>query len=89
MALTVTTRLTDDGNKSFKLRVVNLAFDATYPAGGEALAAADLGLASIIDVFPAVNGVACSAAELPSQTANVARDVTLGLPPHNRHSRGT
>lgn len=57
MALTITTRLTDTTLKGATLKAVSIAFDSSYPTGGEAIVAADLGLDSAIDIFiPAVNG---------------------------------
>jgi hypothetical protein len=57
MALTVTTvagASTTMGNK--KVRVLNIAFDSSYPTGGEPLTAADCGLKKIEQFIP--HGVA-------------------------------
>ena len=56
MALTITTRVVDTSLKAATLVAATIAFDNSYPTGGEAIAAADLGLDTAIDFALIANG---------------------------------
>ena len=56
MALTITPRVTDTTLKGATLVAATVAFDSSYPTGGEAIAAADLGLDAAIDFAVVTTG---------------------------------
>ena len=57
MALTITTRLIDTTLKGATLVAATVAFDNSYPTGGEAVTASDFGLDSeIFAIIPANGG---------------------------------
>ena len=56
MALTITSRVSDTTLKGATLKAVTVAFDNSYPTGGEAIAAADLGFDTAIDFAVVATG---------------------------------